>query len=547
MTLLAALALCCAGIAGLAWRQARRRREHKQKAEALFRSQVADMDALRQELQKDNRAEIDESGPLIEGDSLPSEPAPPLPIPAAPPMPATPPMPAPTPTTGPILVCRSFGAGFGDKVILDDVHFTVPAHGVSVLMGPPGTGKSTLLRSLAGAYARTPMHKSWGEVVYQGQPLGEENRPPLVGQRLNLIQRTVLESLLVHRTDRLETMDEAAQRDWVKGWLVELGQEALSEQLDTTLIDLPVARQRAVSILREAMAGGALLMIDEPTTGMKDEDAAYILALLEGLASRMALLVVLHNQKQARQIGQEIILLAGGYVQAQEPVGTFFSAPPNPVAAQFVQTGSCAVPAPGLPEDQAAENALTAPRALSSGALAAVAPRMPAPPTPEEPPPGDKASGPRGFIWIEKGHLAATPMPGATLDLDYDLDLLKQVGVTCLVTLTERSLPEDALLRHGLKAVHLPIADRHAPTPEEMDALAAHMRSLLVQGEVLAVHCLAGLGRTGTILAGFLVKEAGLSARAALEKLRAINRQFVQTDSQEQFLADYEMSRGAPS
>jgi len=149
--------------------------------------------------------------------------------------------------------------------------------------------------------------------------------------------------------------------------------------------------------------------------------------------------------------------------------------------------------------------------------------------------------GPRGFVWIEDGRLAATPMPGITNDVDYDLDLLTGVGITTLISLTERPFPPEPLIRHGLKTLHLSIADRKAPSPAEMDQLVTQMRNLLAEGEVLAVHCLAGLGRTGTILAAYLVKEKGLPAQVALNQIRRFNRQFVQSDDQEDFLVEYEV------
>jgi atypical dual specificity phosphatase len=151
------------------------------------------------------------------------------------------------------------------------------------------------------------------------------------------------------------------------------------------------------------------------------------------------------------------------------------------------------------------------------------------------------AAGPRGFVWIEEGRLAATPMPGISADIDYDLDLLQNVGITALITLTEKDFPQEPLARHNMTNLHLPIEDRKAPTAAEMDALVTRMRQMLEKGEVLAVHCLAGLGRTGTILAAYLVKEKGLSAQSALNQIRRFNRQFVQSDDQEDFLMEYEV------
>jgi atypical dual specificity phosphatase len=148
--------------------------------------------------------------------------------------------------------------------------------------------------------------------------------------------------------------------------------------------------------------------------------------------------------------------------------------------------------------------------------------------------------GPRGFAWILPGRLAGCPEPGVIFSTDYDLDLLVRAGVTCLITLTEKDLPQDALARHGLINLHLPIYDREAPSIAQTYMLVRRMQLLLENGHVLAVHCKAGIGRTGSILAAWLIREGGLSADTAIQRLRAIKSTYVQTDIQEQFLHEFE-------
>ena len=105
--------------------------------------------------------------------------------------------------------------------------------------------------------------------------------------------------------------------------------------------------------------------------------------------------------------------------------------------------------------------------------------------------------GPRRFRWIVPGVLAGCPQPGVVAPIEYDLDLLGAVGVTHLITLTERDLPQDLLRIHGLANTHLPIFDREAPSTGQMQMLLVRMQRLLQAGEVLAVHCLAGAAGTG--------------------------------------------------
>jgi atypical dual specificity phosphatase len=148
--------------------------------------------------------------------------------------------------------------------------------------------------------------------------------------------------------------------------------------------------------------------------------------------------------------------------------------------------------------------------------------------------------GPRRFRWIVPGVLAGCPQPGVVAPIEYDLDLLGAVGITHLITLTEQDLPQDLLRIHGLANTHLPIFDREAPSTGQMQMLLVRMQRLLQAGEVLAVHCLAGLGRTGLVLAAWLVRDGGLSAATAIERLRRIDPAYVQTEAQEAFLQQFE-------
>ena len=148
--------------------------------------------------------------------------------------------------------------------------------------------------------------------------------------------------------------------------------------------------------------------------------------------------------------------------------------------------------------------------------------------------------GPTGFHWIVPGKLAGCAEPGVSAAIDYDMSLLRKMSITHLITLTEKDLDQAALARNQLSNLHLPIYDRQAPTMAQTYMLVRRMQVLLDQGAVLSVHCRAGIGRTGTILAAWLIREGGLSATGAIDRLRKIYKAYVQTEVQEQFLQDFE-------
>jgi atypical dual specificity phosphatase len=138
-----------------------------------------------------------------------------------------------------------------------------------------------------------------------------------------------------------------------------------------------------------------------------------------------------------------------------------------------------------------------------------------------------------GGTWIEPDRVLA----GAYPRREADLAALAGQGITLLVNLHQRAHDPARLARHGLTELHLPVADFTPPPPPVIErALAALERAAAGQG--VAVHCGAGLGRTGTVLACYLVR-GGLDAEAALARVRAARPGSVETAAQEAAVRAY--------
>jgi atypical dual specificity phosphatase len=146
------------------------------------------------------------------------------------------------------------------------------------------------------------------------------------------------------------------------------------------------------------------------------------------------------------------------------------------------------------------------------------------------------------FYWLIDDTLAGCSRPGAAGNIDHDLDTLRRYGVGALLSLTETSLPQDALERHGLLGLHLPVDDFHAPTTAQMLEALAFLDDARAVSTPAAVHCLAGQGRTGTVLAAYLIR-SGLSAEQAIADVRAISPGAIEAAVQEVALADWAAQR----
>jgi len=136
--------------------------------------------------------------------------------------------------------------------------------------------------------------------------------------------------------------------------------------------------------------------------------------------------------------------------------------------------------------------------------------------------------------WLDDEGLAACRYPRD----DKSLRELADHGVTVLINLHQRPHPDGVLARYGLTAVDLPVADFTPPSPEQLAQGVTTIETAVAAGQRVAVHCGAGLGRTGTLLACYLVKR-GLGPDEAIARIRALRPGSIETPAQEAAVAHY--------
>lgn len=151
--------------------------------------------------------------------------------------------------------------------------------------------------------------------------------------------------------------------------------------------------------------------------------------------------------------------------------------------------------------------------------------------------------------WVIPGVLAGMPMPfihqerrmsggGALTAYEDELVTLHSAGVRAVVALL--NLPGDAPIYEstGFSFLCLPIPDGGAPTFEQADEFVRFVKAQRAENRPVAVHCAAGLGRTGTMLAVYFVAE-GETAITAIERVRTVEPAAVETARQIFFLEQY--------
>ncbi|MFJ8433040.1 amino acid ABC transporter ATP-binding protein [Kitasatospora sp. NPDC094019] len=238
----------------------------------------------------------------------------------------------------PVLRLEAVRKTFGDgRVVLADVHLSVPEHSVTALIGASGSGKSTLLRcvNLLERIDDGAVFLDGAEIT---DPRVDEDavrrRIGVVFQSYNLFPHlTVLENVTlaprrVHGVPRAEAEARAMEL------LERLG---LADRAAAYPDRLSGGQQQRVAIVRALATGPRLLLLDEITAALDPELVGEVLSVVRDLKERgMTMLLATHEMGFAREVADRVCFLDGGAVLEQGPPERVFGAPTEERTRRFL-------------------------------------------------------------------------------------------------------------------------------------------------------------------------------------------------------------------
>jgi len=215
----------------------------------------------------------------------------------------------------------AFGIGkrFGSLAAAEDVSLTVAPGRITALVGPNGSGKTTVLRLLAGTLVPDS-----GRIERAERGVARTLQSTAVFSTLTPVEHLLvassprrrragfLRSLLATPQARAE---EAAFVTEARRVLARFG---LAAHADTPAGELPVSEQRLLMLAAAYATGASILLVDEPTAGASAAESARVIGQLRSLRDEgLGLLVVEHNLGVVRSLADHIVVLDAGLLIAE--------------------------------------------------------------------------------------------------------------------------------------------------------------------------------------------------------------------------------------
>lgn len=227
---------------------------------------------------------------------------------------------------------------YGKEEVLRGVSFSLEKGETKVIIGPSGTGKSTLLRCI-NRLTEPDRGRVFLEDVEITSPRVNINKIRaqigFVFQDFNLFTHlTALDNVRLG----LMRVKGLSKREATERAMRELARVGLADKAKAYPAELSGGQQQRVSIARALAMDPKLILFDEPTSALDPELIGEVLSVMVELAqSGMTMLVVTHEMGFARSVADEIIFMEKGVIVEQGPPEQLFKSPKHPRTAEFLR------------------------------------------------------------------------------------------------------------------------------------------------------------------------------------------------------------------
>lgn len=232
---------------------------------------------------------------------------------------------------------KNLKKSFGNNEVLKDINASIKPKEVVVVIGPSGSGKSTFLRCLNLLETITD-----GHVAIEGIDITDKKTDinkvrtevGMVFQQFNLFpHKTVIENIMLApmRVRKL-TAEQAEERG-----LELLRKVGLKEKANAYPDSLSGGQKQRVAIARALAMEPKIMLFDEPTSALDPEMVGEVLEVMKQLALEgMTMVVVTHEMGFAREVGDRVLFMDGGFIVEENIPKELFENPQQERTKSFL-------------------------------------------------------------------------------------------------------------------------------------------------------------------------------------------------------------------
>ena len=230
---------------------------------------------------------------------------------------------------------------FGQNKVLKGIDLTVNQGDVVALIGPSGTGKTTLLRTINFLERADKGRITVDDVSVDSQTaslreiIQLRRKTAMVFQNYNLFRnKTILENVMEGLTivqGKSQAEAEAIAREQIE-------MVGMSDKLSAYPMQLSGGQQQRIGIARAMALNPTVMLLDEPTSSLDPERSAEVLKVLQRVAKTgMTMVIATHEMNFAKYVSNHVVFMENGHIVEQGSPEQIFTNPKEERTRKFVQ------------------------------------------------------------------------------------------------------------------------------------------------------------------------------------------------------------------